>query len=741
MGVKLFIMANTDSKIASIAFPMVLSGVYDYTIPSRFFGIVCVGMPAFVELRSRKLWGVIVALKAFSPHEKLKELQDVKTDRWSDSDNSLIRLYEWMASYYQCDLGKLFKPFIRKSLIEAKSKFVTVYQTADNLPDIELTDKQTVALQKIKGYVGEELTATICQAALAITPHVLGELCKKGVLVKKRITVLRKSEEQKVAEERAAYGGGITLTNEQVEAVAKIVENGAAKPHLLYGITGSGKTHVYIDLVKKTLEQGQSAIILVPEISLTPQTIQRFRDAVGDCIAVIHSRMSDGERYDSLAELVSGRKRLVIGVRSAILVPIVGLGLIIVDEEHDQSYKQSDTDPRYHARDVAVMRGHMQKATVVLGSATPSLETYYNAQTGKYRLVTLARRFGKAALPGVRVVDMRQEQEVNNWTFLSRYLRIRIEETLAAKRQTILLLNRRGFSTVLICKDCGHVYVCPSCSVRLTYHKSEALLKCHQCGYFQDEPVSCVKCKGQQLKFKGCAIQKAEELLRADFPQARIIRMDQDTTKGKTGHIDIIEAFERRDADILLGTQMVSKGLNFPGVALVGVLAADVGLHFPDFRAQERTFQLLSQVAGRAGRADSDGEVVIQTYFPHDSAIVAAQSHDYVEFYNKEISDREALSYPPFGKLARILVTGRVEAKVRSVCGGIARLLTAHTGIRTLGPAKAAWERLKNDYRYCFLIKSGSPKAIGEAMQAMRRAVAVPRDVRVIVDIDPINML
>jgi primosomal protein N' (replication factor Y) len=748
-------MAQPEEKVVSVAFPMALSGVYDYQVPPSLAPHVYPGVPVLVELRSRKLWGVAVKLKTSSDHANLKPLLDIKIDRWTDADRSLIRLYEWMASYYQCDLGRVFRPFVRKSLINATAKRVTVFCLAAEPGVTPLTEKQSEALEKIKSFSGE-LTVDVCEKKLGITPHLMETLCKKGVLLKERKIVIRKSEELRVAEDRAAYGEDVVLTAEQNAAVAVIREGLTARqstPFLLHGITGSGKTHVYIELVKQMLASGKSAIILVPEISLTPQTISRFRYAVGDCIAVIHSRMSEGERYDSLAELVRGSKRLVIGVRSAILVPVVNLGLIIVDEEHDGSYKQSDTDPRYNARDVAVMRAHVQKAAVVLGSATPSLESYYNAQTGKYRLVTLCERFGKAVLPRVSISDMRKEHEENNWTLLSRYLRERVSATLLAGRQIILLLNRRGFSTFLICKDCGHAYRCPFCSVNLIYHKSELRLKCHQCGHEEPAPQVCPACRGEQIKFKGTGIQKAEELLAAEFPQARIIRMDQDTTRGKSGHIDIIDRFERREADILLGTQMVSKGLNFPGVALVGVLAADIGLHFPDFRAAERTFQLLSQVAGRAGRADSDGEVVIQTYFPDEPAILAARDHDYGAFYNKEISERRVLGYPPFGKLVRLVLFGASEVRLQALLADIAACVcirlrggasigASHgASLQVLGPAPAVWARLKNEFRYCLLLKSSSPKTLGEAVYRVRSTIKVPKDMRLVIDVDPVNML
>ena len=736
-----FIMELTGNTVACVAFPMAISGVYDYQIPPVFSGAVVPGMPVLVELRSRKLWGVAVRTSASSRHANLKPVLDIRKDRWTDADTSLIRLYEWIAAYYQCDLGRVSRPFVRKNLIAAKEKTVAVYRVAPGAPRGALSPKQATALQALAASAGE-LTGETC-TALGATPHVLGALVKNGALVKERKAVLREAEELRAC---AGMGDeGVVLTGEQQAAVDAIAEGFAhdCPPFLLHGITGSGKTHVYIELTRRALAAGKGVIILVPEISLTPQTIARFRGALGDVIAVIHSRMSEGERRDSLDELVTGRKRLVIGVRSAILVPVVNLGLIIVDEEHDHSYKQSDLDPRYNARDVAVMRARLQHAAAVLGSATPSMETYRNASTGKYRLLPLSRRFGEAVLPRVTVVDMREEHKENNWTLLSRHLASRIQAALSNGRQIILLLNRRGFSTFLICKECGHTYACPHCSVNLIYHKQELTLKCHQCGYQEPAPSSCPACRGEQIRFKGTGIQKAEEHISSQFPSARIIRMDQDSTRGRGGHIAIIQKFERREADILIGTQMVAKGLNFPGVALVGVLQADIGLHVPDFRAAEKTFQLLSQVAGRAGRADNLGEVVVQTYFPNEPAICAARDHDFVEFYNRETLEREELGYPPFGKLVRVVASGAREAGVVSLLSSAAAAVRAHWNgsVRVLGPSPAVLSKLKNEFRFSLLLRSQSAGALQEAAAALRKKIRVPAGMRMVIDVDPLNML
>ncbi|MDR0330307.1 MAG: primosomal protein N', partial [Chitinispirillales bacterium] len=623
-----------------------------------------------------------------------------------------------------------------------------------------LKENQLAALEKIRGCDGL-LTAAQIDSRFGVKASTLSTLCKKGYLVKESKAVFRGVDgmAEPLVDKQA-----ISLSANQQACVDRVASsmNHPGKPFLLYGITGSGKTHVYTELAKKALAAGKGVIILVPEIGLTPQTIMRFRAAIGDAITVIHSRMSDGERRDSLQEIVAGRRRAVIGVRSALLCPMEDVGLIIVDEEHDGSYKQSDADPRYSARDAAVMRGLMQGASVVLGSATPSLESYYNALSGKYHLLTLSERFGEARLPSVKIVDMTLEHKENNWTALSRYLVSRMEEELSRRRQIILLLNRRGFSTVLLCKECGYSHACPNCSVNLRYHKADTALKCHQCGREEDAPARCPKCGGAKIKYKGTGIQKAEEMLAERFPLAKILRMDQDTTRRKGSHAAILDAFERGDADILLGTQMVAKGLNFPNVTLVGVLHADTGLHFPDFRASERTFQLLTQVAGRAGRAELKGEVVIQTYCPNEAAVRFAAEHDYLSFYAHEIKHRRELAYPPFGKLARVVAEGAEESVVERFLHKAARAALSGNGghgnninnadnvndknsgmIKMLGPVPAVLARIDNVYRYSMILKSSSPKAISDALAKIRKLAQteMPSSYKCVVDVDPVNML
>jgi primosomal protein N' (replication factor Y) len=727
-----------ENSVVRVGFPIAIHGIYDYRVPERFLGKIHPGMPVQVEVKNRKIWGVAVQIVSTSNYPSLKEVQDIKVDHWTDSSTSLIKLYEWISSYYHCDLGRVFRPIVSKGILATTSKTLFFYSAVQ---------KETGNLKPeyvdIHYKIHTEGPLTKTKALnIGIKGSALDYLLKHGYLIREKKVVIREADELMVDMPVQK----ITLSDEQLLAVERIFSESKSpqKPFLIHGITGSGKTHIYIELSRRVLNEGKSIIILVPEISLTPQTIQRFKSELGNVIAVIHSNMSDGERRDSLQELVTGKKKMIIGVRSAILAPVENVGLIIVDEEHDQSYKQSDMEPRYNARDVAVMRGHFQKALVVLGSATPSMESYYNTMNAKYSLIRLNKRFGGAQLPSVEIVDMVREHAKNNWSpFSSRLLEL-MTECINSQRQVVLLLNRRGYSTVLICKDCGHTTSCPNCSVNLRYHRVDNSVKCHLCGFEHRAPDSCPKCRGTKIKYQGTGIQKIEQVLRELLPGVRILRMDQDTTRRKGSHITIINEFSERNADILLGTQMVAKGLNFPGVALVGVIQADSGLHFPDFRASERTFQLLTQVAGRAGRADNLGKVVIQTYNPEEIAIKSASMHDYECFFNSEISLREELNYPPFSKLARILVEGKDESLVISFSEMISKYLrdSIPNGISVLGPAPAVLEKIDNQTRYSLLIKARSALILNTSLtEIWKKSINQPSSIHTIIDIDPVNML
>ena len=518
-----------------------------------------------------------------------------------------------------------------------------------------------------------------------------------------------------------------------------------SRPFLLQGVTGSGKTLVYIELLRAALARGRTAIVLVPEIALTPQTSSRFRAHFGDQVAVLHSGLSQGERYDAWRGLRSGARRIAVGARSALFAPLPDLGVVVVDEEHDGSYKQSDA-PRYQARDLAIVRAKAHGAVCVLGSATPSLESWSNARAGKFEHLRLPNRVGGASLPPVHVVDLRVERAI-----LSEHLMEAVRKRLRRGEQVILLHNRRGYSSFVQCRECGDVGQCTNCSISLTYHRRTHRLLCHHCRYEEPAPSRCSRCGSTDLSFKGLGTEQVERVTAEAFPEARIARMDVDTTSGKWAHQRILERVERGEVDILLGTQMIAKGLDFPNVTLVGVVNADIGMHLPDFRASERTFQLLSQVAGRAGRGRLAGEVVIQTSLPDHYAIRAALAHEYEPFAERELKEREDPRYPPLVRLANVVVSSPDQALAATTAeGGVEWLLRwvddagarASGRIEVVGPAPSPIERLHGRWRWHFFLRSASPAALGHAARALVEGFRLPSgDVRLALDRDPVALL
>ena len=549
------------------------------------------------------------------------------------------------------------------------------------------------------------------------------------------------------------------LTPAQEEAVAALtaaIGEPLPRPFLLHGVTGSGKTRVYIELLKRVRARGRGAIVLVPEISLTPQTVRRFRAHFGDEVAVLHSGLSKGERYDAWRQLQAGEKTVAVGARSALFAPVRDLGAIVVDEEHDGSYKQSEA-PRYQARDVAVVRAAARDAVCVLGSATPSLESWSNAQAGKFRLLSLPDRIGTAVLPPVRTIDLREvrrrEKEAGTatrsrgGTILSPELSAAVDERLTREEQVILLLNRRGYSSFVQCQECGDVRRCRHCAVSLTFHRTTGRVVCHHCRYEEPAPTRCERCGSTELDFRGLGTEQVERVVTETFPRARIARMDVDTTSGKWAHEEILGRVERHEVDILLGTQMIAKGLDFPRVTLVGVVNADVGIHLPDFRATERTFQLLSQVAGRAGRGSRGGEVLIQTAMPGHYVLECVRTHDYEAFARRELQERTSPSYPPHVRLANVvlsspdadLVADQAEVAVHWVDGWLRR---NRAPVERVGPAPSPIERLHGRWRWHFLLRSSSAKALGSLCTDFMTGFE-PRggDVRVALDRDPVALL
>ena len=539
-----------------------------------------------------------------------------------------------------------------------------------------------------------------------------------------------------------------------IRTLASAFDAGPGEPFLLHGVTGSGKTLVYIELLNHVLARGRGAIVLVPEISLTPQTVARFRARFGDQVAVLHSALSDGERFDAWRQLQSGRRRIAVGARSALFAPVSDLGVIVVDEEHDGSYKQSES-PRYQARDMAVVRCADENALCVLGSATPALESWHNVERGKFRLASLPDRVGGGTLPPVRLIDLREARKKSKemdgarseaGLVLTAPLVEAMQDRLRRGQQTILLLNRRGYSSFVQCRECGGVEICPACSISLTYHRGKSRLVCHHCRHEQPAPERCPRCGSTDLSFRGLGTEQVERVVAETLPKARLARMDVDTTSGKWSHHEILGRVERGEVDILLGTQMIAKGLDFPAVTLVGVVNADVGIHLPDFRATERTFQLLSQVAGRAGRGGLGGEVLIQTALPEHYAIQAALAHDYLAFATRELKERRHPVYPPMVRLVNVVVSSPKPEDAVGNAEAAARWLRTHvvsgTPVDLIGPAPSPIERLHGRWRWHFLLRSPSAKALGAAARRLHSDFRTRgTDVRVAIDRDPSALL
>ncbi|MGE5506925.1 MAG: primosomal protein N' [Chitinophagales bacterium] len=582
--------------------------------------------------------------------------------------------------------------------------------------------------------------------AAGVSEGVLAGLVRSGLVESVERAVRRApAEENGAALADRGLASEIRLTAGQVEALAAIrAEAGAAKarPVLVHGVTGSGKTEIYLEAVAETLAQGRGAIVLVPEISLTPQMADRFRRRFGATVALLHSRLGAGERYDEWHRLARGEAQVALGARSAVFAPVQRLGLIVVDEEHEATYKQEDT-PRYHAREVALARGRAEGALVVLGSATPAVETAFRAEQGEFLLVTLADRPLGRPLPQVRVVDMRAELAAGNREIFSRELLAALGQRLTAGEQAMLFLNRRGFSRVVLCRACGLVVRCPVCHVALTYHAAEERLVCHYCHHRQPPPGTCPSCGSRYIRHFGVGTEKVEEEVKRLCPEARPVRMDVDTTRRKGAHARILAGFARGEYNVLVGTQMIGKGLDLPGVTLVGVVAGDTALGLPDFRAAERTFTMLAQVAGRAGRGSRPGEVVVQTYNPDHYSVVAAQSHDYRMFYGQELAFRRSAGYPPYAELILLTLAGPEEGEVLRAAEALAGRLRETVGeeIGVLGPSPAALARLRGLYRFQILLKG---EVTAECRRVLRQTAAeagAGQRIRISWDVDPQSML
>ena len=746
-----------------MALPRPVFQTFCYRVPSRFASRAVPGARVRVPFGRRHEIGIVQAIAGSPPGRKVKDIADALDDEPVLSP-ALLHLCRWTSDYYAAPPGLVFRAALPPGLLgeaqpagtaELKRQVIELVGETRTLLERDAAfgraHRQRQAFETLEAIGGSAPVAHL-ESHYGYGRAVLGGLVDRGLA---RITL-----EAVNRDPFAGTGDDVELPrhlNARQTDVLAALTGLARRPDpgvaLLHGVTGSGKTVVYLRLIASVLERGRTAIVLVPEIALTPQTVQRFRAAFGDDVAVLHSALSAGERHDAWRALRAGHRRVVIGTRSAIFAPVPQPGVIILDEEHDGSYKQSDT-PRYHARALAAVRGRGEGALVVLGSATPSLESWHNARHGLYSLLELPERATPHPLPAVDMVDLREVRaqalkagEAPE-TIVSPRLREAVETRLSRGEQSILLLNRRGYSTFLQCPGCGQVWSCPSCNVSLTFHRARARLVCHHCLHEERVPARCDACAEEELIFTGVGTEQVERRVTELFPSARVLRMDVDTTGSKGAHGRLLEQVRRREVDILLGTQMIAKGLDFPGVTLVGVINADVGLNLPDFRAAERTFQLLAQVAGRAGRGGEPGEVLVQTARPHHPALRAALQHDYEEFAASELADREAPGYPPHRRLANLIVSGPSEESVAEAADRIAEdardvaVRNSLADIDVVGPAPCPIDRIRGRWRWHFLLKSDRPAALGSLIRHLAHHHAQPGGgLRLEIDRDPEALL
>ncbi|MBW7908052.1 MAG: primosomal protein N' [Kiritimatiellae bacterium] len=737
------------SRVARVVVDLSLDREFDYLVPSALSDALQVGSRVEVPFGRRTVSGYVVSFVAASPFPNLKPIKAMIGKKPLVEEN-ILNLARWIADYYVAPVELAVRTVLPSAVRQTSARFkeVNIVSLTEQASDLE----QVAALRRKAAVQGKVIDA------LAAGPVPLPELTAKLGAVSAAVRALERkgfvTVGSRVLRRRADAGHEVLPTQplelmpEQaaaLELIRQSVDTGDPKVVLLFGVTGSGKTEVYLQAIDHVLKKGQGCIVLVPEISLTPQTVDRFRSRFGDTVAVLHSELSSGERHDEWHRVHEGSARIAIGPRSAVFAPMKNLGLIVVDEEHEHSYKQEEA-PRYNARDVAVMRGHREGCAVVLGSATPSLESHSNAQRGKYALARMAHRVDHRQMPVMRIVDMRQEMEKERrLNVLSSDLYEAIRARLDRTEQTILFLNRRGFATSLVCPSCGAVARCENCSVSMTYHKPTHRLLCHICGAGQPVPDCCPNpdCRDPAFKYSGIGTQRVEDVLHKTFPKARIERMDSDTMTKKDSYRKVLNAFRGGQIDILLGTQMIAKGLDFPSVTLVGVIAADLSLHMPDFRAGERTFQLLTQVAGRAGRGDLVGEVIVQTFTPFHPAIQAARTLDYDGFLDQELEYRRELGYPPYGHLVCITLRGAQEELVKLTGTTFAKRLQEKLdpSVRLGGPTPAPLAKAHGEFRYQLILRAPQTKQITAPLKDVLRDFKWPDAVAWSVDVDASSLM
>ena len=729
-----------------VVFPTPLKQVFTYKLPPALEGLAQVGMRCFAPFGRRQTVGFIVGLTGQAPaHVKTFKSIDSLLDSEPLLTPDLQKLGKWIADYYYCSEGEALFAILPMGFVKTKRFLVLTPEGLKN-------EKRISEILEENGPLRKVTFQTLGEGKVLLSPRTapLAKIFKKEGLAALKLEGANSAEEAKIEMESPSLEKGPKLHAQQqaaLDAIEKNLDLSTFHAFLLNGVTGSGKTEVYLRAISTVIAKGKQAIVLIPEIALTPQTVDRFTRRFGDQVAVFHSRLGPSEKIRHWRRMASGEAKVAVGARSALFAPAKNLGLIVVDEEHDSSYKQ-DKSPRYHARDAAIMRAQICKATAILGSATPSMESVYNARLGKYTLLSMPERVNKKALPRVKVVDLREEWSVRgeDRPILSMALEEAIRENLERKEQTMLFLNRRGFNTLTLCMKCGAQVHCPSCSISVTSHKSSkgVYLLCHYCDWTGPIPEHCATCKDGTIQQVGLGTEKVEEELKAKFPKARIARMDLDTTREKGSHEKILNKFRQGDIDLLVGTQMIAKGHDFPGVTLVGIVGADTGLALPDFRSSERVFQLLVQVSGRAGRAEKEGIIYLQTFNEGHASIQAAVHHDTEGFWKGELELRKDLGYPPFSRLSLLVYHHKDEKRAGRAAEEAASFLNRHArsfNVEVRGPAPAGIFKLRDEYRFQVLLKAEKSLAIRQLIQKLDASMPVPSGISRSVDIDPQSML
>ncbi len=743
---------QTEQLVAGVVLATGPAQEFDYLVPDALRDLVEPGRRVLVPLGkgNRQVQGYCVRVEIrIGGSRPLKPLAEV-IDRRSLLSPAMLRLTRWIADYYLSSWGQVLETVLPAGVRgQAGTRLATLLTldprgaqclTAGDMP------KKHRAILNALAAAAEPLTPQELARAASCSPAPIATLRRKGLIRSQtaRVSMARQAETALPREEN------LQLNADQQKALDAVLAALRSKQHrtlLVHGVTGSGKTEVYIQAIEEVVRYGRQAIVLVPEISLTPQTVERFRRRFGG-VAVLHSHLSDTDRYWHWQRIVEGRVQVVVGARSAIFAPTPHLGLIVLDEEHESTFKQ-ETAPRYHAREVAAARAAAENVPLVLGSATPSLESWHRARTGQYQLIEMPRRVLNRPLPEVGTIDLRADRQRTSGAAhgsISRLLLQAISAALKDDGQVILLLNRRGYSTHIQCPACGEVVRCPDCDIALTHHKTGDQVLCHLCDYRTAPPTSCPACDSGEIRYWGLGTQKLEAEVRARFPNAPLLRMDADTMRARGAHEKALTEFREGKVRILLGTQMIAKGLDFPGVTLVGVIQADTALHLPDFRAAERTFHLVTQVAGRTGRGDKGGRVLVQTFSPDHPAIRAAVRHDYAAFAAQELPLREMLHYPPFAAMVRLVIRGQSEAPAKQFAQRLGECISAalaarQAQARVLGPAPAPTPRIRGKYRFQIQIQGPDGNKLRAAVLDAQNQVQAPPEVEWIVDVDPINMM